>query len=179
MGRELTSGGVLARASIVSLALLAAACGASKPALLGVVDGKLAACPSSPHCVTSQAASGSHAIPPIRYSMSRDEARAKLVEVMSSMPGAVVLTQSRDYVRAEYTSKRFKYVDDVEAYLDDRAKLVHLRSSSRTGFWDLGVNRRRVEEIRKGFLAAKPEKPEKPQKKEPAAKRRAQTESRE
>jgi len=135
------------------ITLLATACTTQKPVTLGVVDGKLALCPSAPHCVSSQLDSGMHAGKPIPYDGSREEARTKLSSILRTMPGAVVLTESSDYVRAEFTSKTFKWVDDVEIYLDDRAKLAQIRSSSRTGFYDLGANRRRIEEIRKRFLS--------------------------
>jgi len=147
---------------LLLLALLSAACSAAKPATLGVVDGRLAPCPSAPHCVSSQRDGGIHAVKPLHYAMSRTEARRRLVSIIRGMPGAQVITDSNDYVLAEFTSKRWKYVDDLEIYLDDRDKLAHFRSSSRTGYWDLGANRRRVEEIRKQFLA---------EKKEPAGKR--------
>jgi len=146
---------------LVCAALFAVACSAAKPATLGVVDGKLAPCPSAPHCVSSQK-DGIHGVKPIHYAMSLAQARKRLVAIIRDMPGAEVMTESNDYVRAEFTSKRFKYVDDLEIYFDDRDKLAHFRSSSRTGYWDLGVNRRRVEEIRKQFFA---------EKKEPADKR--------
>ena len=146
---------------LLFVALLGGACSTAKPATLGVVDGKLAPCPSAPHCVSSQKDGGIHGVKPIHYSMSRAEARKKLVTILSSMPGAAVITDSNDYVRAEFISQRFKYVDDLEIYLDDREKLAHFRSSSRTGYWDLGVNRRRIEEIRKQFLAEKKEPAEK------------------
>jgi len=139
-------------------ALLGAlACAAKTRPALGVVDGKLAPCPSAPHCVTTQIESGIHAAAPIHYSMSRDEARQRLVSIIQSMPGAEVLTVSKDYLLARFTSQRFKFVDDLEVYLDDRDKLAHFRSASRSGYWDLGVNRRRVEEIRKQFFAEKKE----------------------
>ena len=140
---------------IVAAALLAGACSTAKPVTLGVVDGKLAGCPSAPHCVSSQKDGGIHSVAPIHYAMSRADARAKLVSIIRGMPGARVVTDSNDYVLAEFTSKHWKYVDDLEIYLDDRDKLAHFRSSSRTGYWDLGANRRRVEEIRKEFLAEK------------------------
>jgi uncharacterized protein (DUF1499 family) len=139
------------------LALVAGACAANKPATLGVVDGKLAPCPAAPHCVTSQQEGGIHSIAPIHYTMSRDDARRRLVSIIRAMPGADLITDSNDYVRAEFTTPRFKFVDDVEIYLDDRDKLAHFRSSSRTGFWDLGANRRRIEEIRRQFVAEKKE----------------------
>jgi uncharacterized protein (DUF1499 family) len=140
-----------ARAVMVA-ALLVAGCVAAKTSAFGVVDGKLAPCPSAPHCVSTQA-EDRRAIEPAPYSTTRDEARERLVAIIRSMPRATVVTEAPDYVHAEFTSPRFHYVDDVEIYLDDRAKLAQFRSSSRQGYWDFGVNRRRVQAIRERFLA--------------------------
>jgi uncharacterized protein (DUF1499 family) len=55
-----------------------------------------------------------------------------------------------DLVRAEFRS-RLGFVDDVEFRIDEAAGRIHVRSASRKGYWDLGVNRRRVETIREAF----------------------------
>jgi uncharacterized protein (DUF1499 family) len=138
--------------TVFSLTLLVAGCAASaKPAAFGVVDGKLAPCVSAPHCVSTQAEDGRHGIDPAPYTTTRQEARERLVAIIREMPRAKIVTDAPDYVHAEFTSRRFQHVDDVEIYLDDRAKLAHFRSSSRQGYWDLGVNRQRVKEIRGKF----------------------------
>jgi uncharacterized protein (DUF1499 family) len=141
-------------------ALLLYACATAKPAALGVVDGRLAGCPSAPHCVSSQEKGSWHAVAPAPYTGGRDEARRRLVAIIRSMPRAEVVAESTDYVRAEFTSERLKYVDDVEIYLDDRGKLAHFRSSSRSGWYDFGANRSRIETIREKFLSAKSAKSE-------------------
>jgi uncharacterized protein (DUF1499 family) len=141
------------RTRVVLLAMLLSFGCSAQPAILGVVDRKLAPCPSAPHCASTQSAKP--AVAPAPYDTSRDEARQRLVEIIRSMPGAKIVTEAPDYVHAEFTSRHFHYVDDVEVYLDDRAKLVHFRSSSRAGFYDFGANRRRVKQIRERFLAQK------------------------
>ena len=143
------------RMRLVPLWFVAASvgCAASQPAMLGVANGKLAACPSAPHCVSSQA-EGRHAIEPAKFTGSRDEASRKLGEIMRGMPGARIITETPDYLRAEFSSRVFHYVDDVEIYVDGRSKLVQFRSSSRNGYFDFGANRGRIEGIRKKFLAA-------------------------
>jgi uncharacterized protein (DUF1499 family) len=144
-------------APLAAAVLGAVACSTQKVPARGVVDGKLAPCPSAPHCVTTQVESGVHAVAPIQYTTSREEARDRLVEVIRSMPGGEVVTTANDYLLARFTSQRLKYVDDLEVYLDDRQKLIHFRSASRSGFWDFGANRSRIEEIRKQFFAEKKE----------------------
>ena len=141
--------------ALLLLSFLALGCAGAGGPTLGVVNGNLAPCPAAPHCVSSQNAAGLHATEPIAYETSREEARERFVSIIRSMRRAEVLTDSPDYIHAVFTSRLFHYVDDVEIYLDDRAKVAHIRSSSRAGFYDFGANRRRVKEIRERFLAEK------------------------
>lgn len=133
-------------------------CAAGRRSDLGVVAGKLSPCPSASPCVSTQATDAGHAIEPIPYHESRDETRKRLVAILRSMPRAQVLTEASDYVHAVFPTRAggiFGCADDVEVYLDDRAKLVHLRSSSCTGYFDFGANRSRIEEIRRKVLSAR------------------------
>ncbi len=125
-------------------------CTGNPPTNIGVKEGKLAACPLSPNCVSSQSEAGDkeHYIQPLHYTGSRDEARAALVSVIESMKRTKVITVADDYVYAEFTSRIFRFVDDVEFYFDDTTKTIHVRSASRLGHSDLGVNRKRIETIR-------------------------------
>lgn len=115
------------RSAPLLLSLPAIGCASSRPATLGVVDGKLAPCPSAPHYASTQRADG---VAPAPYETSRDEARARLVEILRAISGAKIVKESSDYAHAELTSRRFHYVDDVEVYLDDRAKLAHFSSAT-------------------------------------------------
>jgi uncharacterized protein (DUF1499 family) len=119
-----------------------------RPDTLGVKEGKLAACPGTPNCVSSQATDAEHQVDAIAYSTSAAEALTKLKSVVTSMERAEVIEESSNYLYAEFTSALMGYVDDVEFYVDDAAKVIHVRSASRLGQSDLGVNRKRVEEIR-------------------------------
>jgi uncharacterized protein (DUF1499 family) len=58
-------------------------------------------------------------------------------------------------VHAESVSALFRFVDDVEFFFDDHQKVIHVKSASRTGYYDLGVNRRRIEIVRKRFNTGK------------------------
>ena len=117
-----------------------------RPTNLGVKDGRLAACRRTPNCVSSQAdpADREHYIAPIAFRGRMDELR----RAVESMPRASVITAERNYLYAEYRTPLMRYVDDVELYYDERAALVHVRSASRLGRRDFGVNRKRVEELR-------------------------------
>src|SRR5512147_2742892 len=108
----------------------------------------LAPCPASPNCVSTQAQDEGHAIAPIRYRKSRAEAKEALKEAIHSLPRMQLVEEDETYVHYEATSLLLRFVDDVEFLFDDETKTIHFRSASRTGYGDLGVNRRRMEKIR-------------------------------
>jgi len=122
-----------------------------RPTNLGVKDGKLADAPNTPNCVSSQSENPQSKIAPLTYNSSREEAKAKLKQVIEGMERTTLITESEDYLYAEFKSKLMGFVDDVEFYLDDANKVIHVRSASRLGKSDLGVNRKRVETIRELF----------------------------
>ena len=114
-----------------------------KPSNLGVKNGKLTACPGTPNCVNSQstdAQSKIDALPNVSI--------AKIKGVVEAIEGTTIVEEKENYLYAEFKSKLMGYVDDVEFYRDSAANAVQVRSASRLGKSDLGVNRKRVEEIR-------------------------------
>lgn len=123
-----------------------------RPSTLGVKNGQLAPCPSSPNCVVSQGnPDAEHAIAPIAYSGEAASALAKLEAVINAMPRTAIIEKNDTYLYAEFTSKLMGYVDDVEFSLDPAASVIHVRSASRLGESDLGANRKRIEAIRVAF----------------------------
>ncbi len=122
-----------------------------RPNNLGVRDGKLTSCPGTPNCVSSQSDSPKEKVKPLTYDSTPEVAMAKLKGVIEAMERAKIIEESSNYLYAEFTSKLMGFVDDVEFYLDEGAKLIHVRSASRLGKSDLGVNRQRVEAIREKF----------------------------
>jgi uncharacterized protein (DUF1499 family) len=119
-----------------------------QPTNLGVQSGQLAPCPSTPNCVSSQSQDAEHKIEPLTYNSSPAEAIANLKTVIKSLPKTKIITETENYLYAEFTSALMGFVDDVEFYLDEGAKTIHVRSASRLGQSDLGVNRKRIETIR-------------------------------
>ena len=115
---------------------------------LGVDNGHLSSCPASNNCVVSQNADAKHAIDPITYNIDRDAARETLLKVLSVVPRTEVIEQTDNYIHALSKSRIFKFIDDVEFYFPADQQVIHTRSASRIGESDLGVNRRRVEQIR-------------------------------
>jgi uncharacterized protein (DUF1499 family) len=115
---------------------------------LGVHDGFLASCPASPNCVVTQDADESHSVAPIVYQTNLDTARDTLLKVLTVVPGTEVIAQTDNYIRAQSTSRLMGFIDDVEFYFPVNRKVIEMRSASRLGESDLGVNRRRLEQIR-------------------------------
>lgn len=117
-----------------------------RPTNLGVKEGRLAPCKRSPNCVSSQAepADREHYIAPITFRGSM----ADLRKAVESMARSTVITAERNYLYAEYRTALVRYVDDLELFYDEAAGLVHVRSASRLGRRDFGVNRKRVEALR-------------------------------
>ena len=117
-----------------------------RPTNLGVKDGRLAPCKRTPNCVSSQAEpqDEEHYISPIAFRGTMRELRA----AVESMTGTTVITADSRYLYAEFRTPVMRYVDDLELYYDERAGVVHVRSASRLGRRDFGVNRARVEELR-------------------------------
>ena len=124
---------------------------ASRPTNLGVTAGKLAPCPGSPNCVSTQAEDAEHHIDPIRFTGPSAVVVAKLKKVLATLPRTHIATESADYLHVECTSLLFRFVDDVEFWIDEPSSTIHFRSASRSGRSDFGVNRARMEAIRQEF----------------------------
>jgi len=124
----------------------------SRPVVLGLVAGKLPPCKSTPNCVSSQAdpADAEHYIAPLTVSGDPSVAWSALVRVVRGMERATIVREEPGYLYAEFASRLMGFVDDAEFALDP-AGLIHVRSASRLGRSDFGVNRSRIEAIRAGL----------------------------
>ena len=118
----------------------------TRPDNLCVRNGTLAACPSSPNCVSTNSTDPEHQIKPLKF--LGENTIATLKAAVLAQPGAVVISETENYLYAEFTSSLMGFVDDVEFYVDETAGTVQVRSASRLGQSDLGVNRKRIETIR-------------------------------
>ncbi|WP_039717650.1 DUF1499 domain-containing protein [Scytonema millei] len=123
----------------------------TRPDNLGVRAGELAPCPSTPNCVSSQSQDPVHKIAPLTYSSSTKKAMTDLKTVLQSFRRTKAIAQTENYLYTEFTIPVVGFVDDVEFFLDDNAKVIHVRSASRLGESDLGVNRGRIETMRAKF----------------------------
>jgi uncharacterized protein (DUF1499 family) len=126
----------------------------SRPSDLGVKNGRLKAVPSSPNAVSSQATDAAHRIDPLTYQNRPERAMQALLEIIHKTPRTRIVTSNADYVYAEYESALMGFVDDVEFYFEPGAKVIQIRSASRVGYSDFGVNRKRLDDIRAKLATA-------------------------
>lgn len=124
-----------------------------RPMNLGVVHGHLQGCPESPNCVSSQSLDDEHNVEPIQLNGSSRRAMQALKHAIDDSERAEVLKAEDNYLYAEFTSKLMGFVDDVELYINEADKTIEVRSASRLGESDLGVNRKRIEALRHQFWA--------------------------
>lgn len=122
---------------------------AGQPPKSGLVDGHLRPCPNSPNCLNSETPGPAH-IPPLPYGSPVAQAWQNLRQTVEET-GGMIVDSSPGYLRAVYTSQLMRYEDDVEFRLNEPESRFEMRSASRTGYWDLGANRRRLEQIRRLF----------------------------
>ena len=131
----------------------------TRPDNLGVRDGRLAPPKRTPNNVHSQVdsnADAQHHIEPLHYSGDAGQAWAALRRVVDGMPRVKIISAEPNYLYAEFTSKLMGFVDDTEFYLDEKAGVIQVRSASRLGRGDHGVNRERIETIRAKLASLKP-----------------------
>jgi len=123
---------------------------------LGINNGQLMLCPKTPNCVNSQTTGEKHFIEPIHFIGERQEAQERLLKILKSWKRTKIIVVQENYIRVEFTSQIFRFVDDAEFYFPPTkaGKLtIHVRSASRVGHSDFGVNRKRIEQIRNKFNA--------------------------
>lgn len=112
-------------------------------------------CPDKPNCVSSTAHPGSHFIEPLQYEGDDHAALDRLRAVLKGLPRTKLVDDEGYFLRYEVRTRFLRFVDDVEFCLDPGRRLIDVRSASRVGYSDMGVNRKRVEEIRARFDAIK------------------------
>jgi uncharacterized protein (DUF1499 family) len=114
--------------------------------------GNLPPCPDSPNCVSTKSAHDKRAMEPLPFLKTREDTREKIINILEGMKRTKIVTSTASHIIAECRTALFRFVDDVEFYLDDTEGLVHFRSASRVGYYDFGLNRRRMKEISKKYL---------------------------
>lgn len=113
--------------------------------------GLLPPCPDSPNCVSSLSDDPKHRVEPLRYTDSFEQAWQRLERVLDDMPRTRVVERTPQRLHVEFTSLVLRFVDDLVCVPGAEAGVIHIRSASRVGYSDFGVNRRRVEAVRARF----------------------------
>lgn len=115
---------------------------------LGVANGRLTDCPGTPNCVSTQADPSDtvHYVEPVPYEGSLENLVDRLVAWIENEERAEIVRTEENYIRAVFSSRVFGFRDDVEILVDQH--VVHVRSASRVGRGDMGVNRDRYTRIR-------------------------------
>lgn len=121
------------------------------PEHIGVKNGKLAEVPSSPNAVSSTAEQSDKSVEPLPFQGTREETKQQLLKVLDTYENAEVVTKEENYIHAVFSSKRMKFKDDFELYLDEEKEVVEVRSAARVGYSDFDVNRKRYEEIKRKY----------------------------
>ncbi len=122
---------------------------------LGVRDGRLKPPALTPNSVSSQALlypehpkKDYAAIAPIEINNSGKATLARIKTIIETIPGTRIIEDTPDYLYLQFTTPVLKFVDDAEFWFDTDTNVIHVRSASRLGKSDLGVNRKRIEKIR-------------------------------
>lgn len=117
---------------------------------LGVVDGRLRPCPGTPNCVNSEDQGKPSYIEPLSFQGPAAESWKKITGVIRELGGKIEI-ENNGYLRARFITTVFRFVDDLELRMDESNAVIHVRSASRVGRSDMGLNRKRVEELRAKF----------------------------
>ena len=125
-----------------------------KPSALGLLNGRLNPCPDKPNCVCSQGSDAEHQIDPLKFTGTASDAKTRLKKALDQLPRNKIITETDSYLHVEFTSLVMRFVDDAEFLIDAPNQVIHVRSASRIGQSDLGVNRMRVETLRTAFKDA-------------------------
>ena len=112
---------------------------------------RLSPCPDSPNCVSSKSPDKARFIEPFHYVGNREDARQKLINILENTKRVHLVKVETNYLHAEFRSFLFRFVDDLEFYIAPEENIIHVKSASRIGYYDFGVNRRRVERLRSAF----------------------------
>lgn len=132
----------------LSLTLPLFSCAGAKPNDLGVKDARLAPCPESPNCVSSDADDAPHFVPAFQLAAPAPKAWQAVRSAVAQLPRTSIVTETDDYLHAECRSAFFGFVDDLELHLRPEQNIIAVRSAARLGRSDFGVNRKRVETVR-------------------------------
>jgi len=143
--------GTFLRRCLPALVMLTLTACSSNEVTTGIVEGKLKPCPESPNCVSSDAEDDAHRVEPFRLKAPPQQVWHGLQNVLAGEPRTRLVAVDERYMHVEVESAVMRFVDDTEFLLLPDEQIIAVRSASRTGYSDLGVNRKRIERIREAL----------------------------
>ena len=123
-------------------------CAGRKPTNLGVKDSRMAPCPPTPNCVSSDATDSAHLVTAFQLAVPSTDGWRTARAAVANLPRTRIVSETDEYLHAECSSAVFGFVDDLELYLRPTHDIIAIRSAARLGHSDFGVNRKRVEKLR-------------------------------
>lgn len=127
-------------------------CSGQRPTNIGISNAKLTDCPASPNCVSSDASDDAHKVLPFQLNTPAADAWLAAKQSVLKLPRIEIITETNDYLHAEFSSALFGFVDDLELQLRAAEGIIAIRSASRLGYSDFGVNNKRVETLRDALI---------------------------
>lgn len=137
---------------VLIISMMFFSCAGQRPENLGIHNDQLTRCSGKPNCVSSQDEDENHLLPVFRYQGEKEANFKKLKKIITSLDGMTLITENDNYLHIECKSAVMGFVDDLEFYFS-KENVVQVRSASRLGYSDFGVNRKRVEKLRELFTA--------------------------
>lgn len=121
------------------------------PRNIGVNKGSLAPMPNKPNAVSSQTDIMEKRVEPLKFRGDLDNSKKLIIESINEFKNMKIIKNEKNYLYVVFATEKMKYKDDVEFYFDEYKKIIHFRSASRVGYSDMGVNKKRYEEIKKAY----------------------------
>jgi len=132
---------------VLTCSLVLTACTGARPHNLGVVNSQLAPCPDTPNCVSSDSLDESHYVPAFKLEASSELVWSEIKLYIDSQSNMEIVRELKDYLYVESTSTLMRFVDDVELHLREQDGIIAVRSASRYGKSDFGVNKERIDDL--------------------------------
>lgn len=132
---------------VLTCSLVLTACTGARPHNLGVVNSQLAPCPDTPNCVSSDSLDESHYVPAFKLEASSELVWSEIKLYIDSQSNMEIVRELKDYLYVESTSTLMRFVDDFELHLREQDGIIAVRSASRYGKSDFGVNKERIDDL--------------------------------
>ncbi|GAA0742544.1 DUF1499 domain-containing protein [Clostridium oceanicum] len=123
-----------------------------KPSIeLGLEEGRLREIPDKDNAVSTETKIENKRIEPLSFKSTLEKTKEAMKKSLSSYGNIKIKEEKRNYIYAVDTTGKMKFHDDIEIYFDEKNKKIQYRSASRSGYSDMGVNKKRYKEISKVY----------------------------